>query len=52
VQKFLIIFFNDSQLQLFSLQILHCDNIFSAKGLTVNAKLLATVSDSYVSISF
>jgi len=31
------------QLQLFSLQILHSKNIFSAKGFTVDATLFATV---------
>jgi len=32
------------QLQLFSLQILHQENIFLAKGFTMDAKLLARVS--------
>jgi len=33
------------QLELFSLQILHRENIFSAKGLTVDATLLTAVSN-------
>ncbi|XP_018310316.1 uncharacterized protein [Mycetomoellerius zeteki] len=33
------------ELQIFSLQVLHCDNTFSAKGFTIDAKLLAAVSD-------
>lgn len=33
------------QLQLFSLQILHCNNTFSAKGVTIDAKFLARVSE-------
>ncbi|XP_071563949.1 uncharacterized protein [Temnothorax nylanderi] len=37
------------ELQLFSLQLSHCENTFSAKGLTVDATLLTKVSDqSYV----
>ncbi|XP_071637816.1 uncharacterized protein [Temnothorax longispinosus] len=32
-----------NELQIFSLQTLHCDNTFSAKGFTVNAKLLAVI---------
>jgi len=32
------------QLQLFSLQILHSENIFSAKGFTVDATLFVAVS--------
>ncbi|XP_018394391.1 PREDICTED: uncharacterized protein LOC108773164 [Cyphomyrmex costatus] len=32
-----------SELQLFSLQIMHCDNTFSAKGLTMDAKLLTAI---------
>ncbi|XP_011880426.1 PREDICTED: uncharacterized protein LOC105568955 [Vollenhovia emeryi] len=31
------------QLQLFSLQIMHCDNTFSAKGLALDARLLTTM---------
>ncbi|XP_011880419.1 PREDICTED: putative gustatory receptor 28b [Vollenhovia emeryi] len=31
------------ELQLFSLQIMHCDNTFSAKGLTLDAKLLTAI---------
>jgi len=38
------------QLQLFSLQILHCKNTFSAKVLTMDATLLTAVS--YQSFSF
>ncbi|KAG5313137.1 GR28B protein, partial [Acromyrmex insinuator] len=34
------------ELQLFSLQILQCDNTFSAKGLTVNAALLTKMANS------
>ncbi|KAL0116423.1 hypothetical protein PUN28_009810 [Cardiocondyla obscurior] len=34
-----------NELQLFSMQILHRDNVFSAKGLTVDATLLTGVSD-------
>ncbi|XP_071637364.1 uncharacterized protein [Temnothorax longispinosus] len=34
------------ELRLFSLQILHCDNTFSAKGLTVDAKLLTAMVSS------
>jgi len=33
------------QLQLFSLQILHRENTFCAKGLAVDATLLTAVSD-------
>ncbi|XP_071563979.1 uncharacterized protein [Temnothorax nylanderi] len=33
------------EMQLFSLQISHCENAFSAKGLTVDATLLTAVSD-------
>ncbi|KYQ56201.1 Putative gustatory receptor 28a [Trachymyrmex zeteki] len=40
---------NDEQikyeLHLFSLQIMHCDNTFSAKGLSLNATLVRAVSD-------
>ncbi|XP_071637765.1 uncharacterized protein [Temnothorax longispinosus] len=32
-----------NELQIFSLQTLHCDNTFSAKGFTVNAKLLVVI---------
>ncbi|KYQ52934.1 Putative gustatory receptor 28b [Trachymyrmex zeteki] len=32
------------ELQMFSLQIMHCDNTFSAKGFTVDATLLASVN--------
>ncbi|XP_077260240.1 uncharacterized protein LOC143896325 [Temnothorax americanus] len=32
-----------NELQIFSLQTLHCDNTFSAKGFNVNAKLLAVI---------
>ncbi|TGZ50470.1 hypothetical protein DBV15_04235 [Temnothorax longispinosus] len=35
-----------SNLQLFSLQILHCKNTFSAKGLTVDAALLTAIAGS------
>ncbi|KYN03755.1 hypothetical protein ALC62_05451 [Cyphomyrmex costatus] len=39
------------ELQLFSLQILHCNNTFSAKVLTIDAKFLARVSQlSYSSL--
>ncbi|KYN03743.1 Putative gustatory receptor 28b [Cyphomyrmex costatus] len=34
-----------NELNLFSLQILHCNNTFSAKGFTVDATLLTEVSD-------
>ncbi|XP_011705600.1 PREDICTED: putative gustatory receptor 28b [Wasmannia auropunctata] len=34
------------ELQLFSLQIMHCKNIFSPKGLTVNASLVTTIVGS------
>ncbi|XP_011705664.1 PREDICTED: uncharacterized protein LOC105460875 [Wasmannia auropunctata] len=34
-----------NELNLFSLQILHCENTFYAKGLTVNATLLTKMSD-------
>ncbi|XP_012063692.1 PREDICTED: uncharacterized protein LOC105627022 [Atta cephalotes] len=34
------------ELNLFSLQILHCDNTFSAKGLTVDATLLTAIVNS------
>ncbi|XP_011880739.1 PREDICTED: putative gustatory receptor 28b [Vollenhovia emeryi] len=34
-----------AELHTFSLQILHCKNIFSAKGLTVDATLLTAVSN-------
>ncbi|XP_011880425.1 PREDICTED: uncharacterized protein LOC105568954 [Vollenhovia emeryi] len=34
------------ELQLFSLQIMHCDNTFSAKGLILDARLLTTMSGS------
>ncbi|KYQ59863.1 Putative gustatory receptor 28b [Trachymyrmex zeteki] len=43
------------ELQLFSLQVLHCDNTFSAKGFTIDAKLLAAIVSSvsvYVIILF
>ncbi|KYN14864.1 hypothetical protein ALC57_12973, partial [Trachymyrmex cornetzi] len=33
------------ELQIFSLQVLHCDNKFSAKCFTIDAKLLAAVSN-------
>ncbi|KAG5328164.1 GR28B protein, partial [Acromyrmex heyeri] len=33
------------ELQIFSLQVLHCDNTFSAKCFTIDAKLLAAVSN-------
>ncbi|XP_018351459.1 PREDICTED: uncharacterized protein LOC108753963 [Trachymyrmex septentrionalis] len=33
------------ELQQFSLQILHCNNTFSAKGLIIDAKLLARVNN-------
>jgi len=33
------------QLQLFSLQILHRENVFSAKGLIVDATLLTAVNE-------
>ncbi|XP_071638477.1 putative gustatory receptor 28b [Temnothorax longispinosus] len=33
-----------NELQLFSLQILHCENTFSAKGLNVDAPFLATMA--------
>ncbi|XP_011859881.1 PREDICTED: uncharacterized protein LOC105557294 [Vollenhovia emeryi] len=36
------------ELQLFSLQTLHCENTFSAKGLTVDAKLLAAIVGSII----
>ncbi|XP_011705402.1 PREDICTED: uncharacterized protein LOC105460613 [Wasmannia auropunctata] len=36
------------ELQLFSLQILHCNNTFSAKCLTVDAKLLAGIMGSII----
>ncbi|KYN14863.1 Putative gustatory receptor 28b [Trachymyrmex cornetzi] len=42
-------------LQIFSLQVLHCDNTFSAKGFTIDAKLLAAITSSvsvYVTILF
>ncbi|XP_018302342.1 uncharacterized protein [Mycetomoellerius zeteki] len=39
------------ELNLFSLQILHCDNTFSAKGLTIDATLI-TMMVSSVSINF
>lgn len=38
------------QLQLFSLQILHRENIFSTKGFTMDARLLTAVS--YLSFAF
>lgn len=38
-------YFNTLQLQLFSLQILHRENSFTAKGLTVDATLLTAVSN-------
>ncbi|XP_011691282.1 PREDICTED: uncharacterized protein LOC105452126 [Wasmannia auropunctata] len=34
------------ELQLFSLQIMHCDNTFSAKGLNLDATLVATMTAS------
>ncbi|XP_018394381.1 PREDICTED: putative gustatory receptor 23a [Cyphomyrmex costatus] len=43
------------ELQLFSLQVLHCNNTFSAKGFTMDAKLLAAIVSSittYVMILF
>ncbi|XP_011880397.1 PREDICTED: uncharacterized protein LOC105568933 [Vollenhovia emeryi] len=44
-----------NELQIFSLQTLHCENIFSTKGLTVNAKLLTKIVGSiatYILILF
>ncbi|XP_011696465.1 PREDICTED: uncharacterized protein LOC105455106 [Wasmannia auropunctata] len=39
------------ELQLFALQLMHCKNIFSAKGLNVNATLLtAQINDSLVNL--
>ncbi|XP_071637342.1 uncharacterized protein [Temnothorax longispinosus] len=35
-----------NELQLFSLQILHCENTFSAKGLNVDAQFLTTMADT------
>ncbi|XP_018351452.1 PREDICTED: uncharacterized protein LOC108753954 [Trachymyrmex septentrionalis] len=43
------------ELQIFSLQILHCDNTFSAKGFSIDAKLLAAIASNvsvYVTILF
>ncbi|XP_011705893.1 PREDICTED: putative gustatory receptor 28b [Wasmannia auropunctata] len=37
-----------NELHLFSLQTFHCENTFSAKGLTVNAKFLAAIVGSIV----
>ncbi|KAG5313132.1 GR28B protein, partial [Acromyrmex insinuator] len=44
-----------NELQIFSLQVLHCDNTFSAKCFTIDAKLLAAIASSvsvYVTILF
>jgi len=38
------------QLQLFSLQLMHRENIFSAKGFIVDATLLTAVSNIYIYI--
>lgn len=47
--SYLLFFFYLLQLHLFSLQILHCKNTFSAKYFTVDARLLTDVSDQFVS---
>jgi len=39
------LFYDLLQLHLFSLQILHCENTFSAKGLSIDATLLTAVSN-------
>ncbi|KAL6259639.1 hypothetical protein P5V15_009555 [Pogonomyrmex californicus] len=39
-----------NELQLFSLQISHCNNTFSAKGFSIDAKFLAGVSNLYLGI--
>ncbi|XP_011880424.1 PREDICTED: uncharacterized protein LOC105568953 [Vollenhovia emeryi] len=36
------------ELQLFSLQIMHCDNTFSVKGLTIDAKILTAMGGTIV----
>jgi len=48
---FKFLFILTLQLHLFSLQILHRKNIFSAKGLTVNASLLTAVSNQVICLN-
>jgi len=40
--------FYNLQLHLFSLQIIHCENMFSAKGLSIDAKLLTAVGNTHL----
>ncbi|XP_028047257.1 putative gustatory receptor 28b [Monomorium pharaonis] len=40
------------ELQLFSLQIMHCDNTFSAKGLTLDATLITKVNNNLSTIVY